>query len=77
MTATSRRVCSGVVGIAAVGVLASVRTDEPSTEQYRQMGAVAAYWVVGSPAIGLMMLVLAVLLWCLPQAKTAGEAGER
>jgi hypothetical protein len=77
MTATSRRVCSIVFGITAVGVLAIVRPDEPSIEQYRQMGALAAYWVVGSPAIGLIMLVGAAILWCLPQAKSAGDAGER
>jgi hypothetical protein len=74
MTGMARRVSAVFAGMIAV---AAVGGDEPSFEQYRQMGATAAFWVVARPLIGLVMLVGAILLWRAPKAKGGGQVAER
>ena len=39
-------------------------------EEWRQMGAMAAYWEVGKPAVSLAAMVVGVLLW---RVRPSGE----
>jgi hypothetical protein len=59
----SKRFFATVLWLLGFWILATSRPDEPSLEEWRQMGATAAYWEFGKPMASIAAIAIGVWMW--------------
>jgi hypothetical protein len=72
----SRRVFASVLWFLGLWILATSRLDEPSLDEWRQMGAVAAHWESGKPVVSMAAMAIGVLLWKSKPTDEPGSASQ-